>query len=242
MQKEVKIKTKDNKVIYGTLCTPTKAGSVLVIFIPGLAGDRNEHPFFNGARFLKDKGISSYRLNFQDGPKNARKFEDNTIHQQAEDLGQVVKYFKPKYKKIFLVGHSMGGPTILLSNHNNVSGLILWDPTNDVKKLTKWIPRNKKYNAYVLEYGLTVIFGDKMWAEYSTFPSPLQLIKKVKVPIKIISAGANKALRAGCKKLYQAANEPKALAVIKNANHNFDHDGNEEDLFNETYTFIKKFS
>ncbi len=242
MQKELKIKTPDKKVIYGTLTTPSKPSKTLVIFVPGLAGDRNEHTFFNGAKFLKDKGISSYRLNFQDWPKNARKFTDNTIHQQAEDLNKVVKDFKSKYQKIFLVGHSMGGPTILLSNHSNVDGVILWDSTYDVKKLTKWIPYSKKYNAYVLEFGLTLIFGDKMFAEYKDFPSPLKLIKGVKVPIKIISAGANKALKIGCQKLFKASNEPKALAVVKNANHNFDNDGNEEDLFNETYAWVKKFS
>lgn len=43
------------------------------------------------------------------------------------------------------------------------------------------------------------------------------------------------------KELFKNANEPKAIVVITNATHCFDEDGAEEELFEETYSWIKRY-
>src|SRR3989344_1336712 len=114
MEKQLKIKTPDKKVIYGTL-----RGSLdkpLVIFVHGFTGFKDEHQFFNGARFFEKRGFSSFRFNLYHWEKGARKLEDCTLSLHGEDLDQVVEYFRKKgVKKIFAVGHSFGGLTVLLS-------------------------------------------------------------------------------------------------------------------------------
>lgn len=55
MQKEVKIKTGDKKVIYGTLDTVAKSGT-LVIFVHGLGGHQNEHLFYNAVKYFTNQG------------------------------------------------------------------------------------------------------------------------------------------------------------------------------------------
>jgi predicted alpha/beta-fold hydrolase len=50
MEKEIRIKTPDRHVIYGTLRIPKKKTGTLLVFVHGLTGHRNEHIFYNGAR------------------------------------------------------------------------------------------------------------------------------------------------------------------------------------------------
>ena len=61
------------------------------------------------------------------------------------------------------------------------------------------------------------------------------------LPIKVIVAGSGIMLNEG-KKLFQSANEPKAIAIIPNATHCFDEDGAEENLFQETYSWLKEIA
>ena len=48
MEKEIKIKTPDKHIIYGTLNTSKKNSNILLIFVHGLTGHRDEHIFYNG--------------------------------------------------------------------------------------------------------------------------------------------------------------------------------------------------
>ena len=241
MRKELKLKTPDKKTLYGTLDSSAKTSSKLVVFVHGLASNQNDHLFFNAAQFFPKESYDTFRFNLYGWQKDARNLREITIAQQARDLDSIVRYFTGKYQKIFVVGHSLGGPTIFLSDTSKATALVLWDPSFDLRKLVSKKDFNKEYNAYVFEWGPSLIFGNKMYEEYRNFPNPLDLIKKVKVPIKIISAGKNKVLVKGCREYYKYANEPKALVVIKNAHHNFDEEGTEMQLFEETLRWIKKF-
>ena len=51
MEEEIKIPLKNKKYIYGILRGSLK--NSLIIFVHGFTGHKNEHQFFNGARFLK---------------------------------------------------------------------------------------------------------------------------------------------------------------------------------------------
>jgi len=241
MRKELKIKTSDKKAIYGTLDTSSGRNSRLIIFVHGLAGNQNAHIFFNAATFFSRKGYDIFRFNLYSWQKDARRLREITVAQQARDLDTIVRYFQSKYKNIFVVGHSLGGPTIFLSDHSKIKAIVLWDPSFDLKKLMSQEDFSREYNAYILEWGPSIIFGNQMFEEYQNFPDPLDLIRQVKVPIKIILAGKNKILVKGCRLYYKHANEPKALSVIKNADHNFDEEGVEEELFKETLRWIRTF-
>lgn len=65
------------------------------------------------------------------------------------------------------------------------------------------------------------------------------LAKEMLVPLKVICAGKGKLIKAG-KEYYQYAAGPKEFALIKNAGHNFNEPSTAEDLYKETYAFIKK--
>ena len=241
MEKLLKVPTSDNKVIYGRLRGPLS--QPLVIFVHGLGGIMNQHIYYNGARFLERNGISSFRLNLYGWEKDARNLIECTIDTHSYDLDKVVEYFRKKgVKKIFVVGHSFGGPTILLSKDKNFDGVILWDPSYDTPKSFEEFEYLPALDMYRVRWGIDVLIGKKMFEAKSKLRDREEKgIQKIAVPIKIITAGRGFLVWGG-KRYYTLANEPKAHVVIKNADHLFDEDGAEEKLFEETIIWIKRFT
>ena len=90
---------------------------------------------------------------------------------------------------------------------------------------------------YLDEWGVASTIGKEMFEENNSMDT-IELIKNFHVPIKIIAAGNGILIDSG-KKYFKNANEPKAFAVIDGASHIFDEDGAEEELFEETLSFIK---
>lgn len=237
MEEEINIKTSDGKTIYGTL--RGGANNPLIIFVHGFTGHKDEHQFYNGARFFDKKGFSSYRFNLYDWAKDARKLEECTLSLHAKDLDKVISHFKDKgVKTIYLVGHSFGGATILLSKSKDFNKIVLWDPSVIPNEVTGDSVYLKELDLYYLKdnvYGVT--FGKDMYEENKRL-KPLDLIKNFQVPIKIIAAGDGE-LVSKEKQLYEAANDPKNFKIIPGANHTFDQGGIEEKLFEETIRWLR---
>lgn len=239
MEKKIVIDTSDNHKIYGTLNKPENATDQLVIFIHGFTGNSNEHIFFNGAKELNKKKIASFRFDLYSWEEAARHMPDCGIQTHVDDLRTVFDYFKDKYARIYLVGHSLGG-IVVLESSLPASAYILWDPSyastytelNDYKYV-------KELDAYTLDWGVVYVIGKKMREDDWTQSSSEELMSKVKCPIKIINA-ENGVLTEGGKDYFKLAQEPKAHTLIKNAGHTFDEEGAEEELFKETINWIEK--
>src|ERR1700722_40745 len=112
MEKELKIKTPDGKMIYGIL-----RGSLskpLIIHVHGLAGNMNEAMHYNAARYFEKHGFSSFRFNLYSWEKGGRKLHECTFSTHGKDIDTVLKYLESRgARKIFVVGHSYGWPSIL---------------------------------------------------------------------------------------------------------------------------------
>ncbi|OIP57334.1 MAG: hypothetical protein COX79_01165 [Candidatus Levybacteria bacterium CG_4_10_14_0_2_um_filter_36_16] len=239
MEKTIKIPLKNSKNIYGIL--RGDLSSPLIIFVHGFTGHKNEHQFFNAARFFEDKGFSTFRFDLYGWEEDARKLEDCTLSLHGQDLDRVVDFFRKEgVEKLFVVGHSFGGVTVLLSKKKDFDAMVLWEASDNPSKVTKskYVTELDKY--YVTaeaSYGFTI--GKEMFEETQTL-NPRDLIKKINKPSLVVVAG-NGELVDGGKKFFKNANEPKKFVVIPNATHCFDEDGAEENLFQETLAWFNKF-
>ena len=240
MEQQIKIKTSDKHIIYGTFRKANKKSSVLLIFVHGLAGHQNGHILYNGARHFSEQGINTFRFDLYSGEKKGKVLTKAGLFTNAKDLNTVVKYFKKKFKKIFVAGHSMGGLTILLSDTDLVDGIILWDCSRTLRGVKQKLRYNKNLRAYIFSWGFEFLVGKKSWNERSNFPFPNEIMPKIQTPVKIIVAGKGALIKAG-KDYFKYANKPKAFAIIKGATHNFNEEGTAEKLFAETHSFIKKY-
>lgn len=238
METQIKIPIEGNKNIYGVLRGSIK--SPLIIFVHGFSGYKDEHIFFNGARFFEKKGFSTFRFDLYNWNKDARKLEECTLTLHGQDLDKVVEYFRNKgVKKIFVAGHSFGGITVLLSHKKDFDAAVLWDSAGDrdVRLNARYIKELDKYYFEEGAYGFTI--SKAMYEENTEKLKPTKLIQSMQMPIKVIVAGAGIMVEEG-KKLFQSANEPKGFVIIPNAGHTFDEDGSEEKLFAETLNWFNK--
>lgn len=240
MEREIKIPISSTKLLYGVLRGPLR--SPLVIFVHGLTGDKNEHQFFNGARFLQRHGFSSFRFNLYGWQKNTRKMHQCTLKTHAFDLDRVISYFRGKgIKNVFVVGHSYGGKTILMSKKKDFDAAVLWDPSYGSSAISSGVHYIKSLNGFLeldeTPYGY--LLGKEMVREAKRSLVEGR-IRDLRVPVKIIAAGKGILVR-GSKWYYRAANKPKSLVIIQNATHCFDEEGAEEKLFEETLDWFQKF-
>lgn len=240
MERNLNINTPDGHVIYGTLKLPKENADKLVIFVHGFTGFRNEHLFFNGAKFFAQKGVATFRFDLYSDEKGGRTFTDCDTQTHVDDLQSVYDYFKTEYKKVYLVGHSWGG-VVVLQLKLNVSGIILWEPSHssfDFKE--DEYKFNEALDAYLLNWGNVYVVGKKLHDETINIIPAAKLISGINSPIKIISAGNSNLLEGG-KDYYKLAQEPKAFTIVDGASHCFDEEGAEEELFAETFDWIDKF-
>lgn len=239
MEKEHKIKTPDGKFIEGIL-----RGSLrrpLILIVHGLCGNMNEALHYNAARYFEASGFSSFRFNLYSWKKQHRKLHECTLKTHGSDIDAVVKFLQSKgAKKIYVVGHSYGFPSILHSKYEHIQALVSWDgsvlPKDDFKKLQSV---TKPVKGRLLDEGYLTIIGEAMVKEEASVDSK-KLAKDYNIPTKLVTIPKGGNL-SGAKKIYKGMQEPKELTVIKGASHNFIEEGKQEELYRKTVSWFKKF-
>lgn len=241
MEKQIKIKTFDDYIIYGSLNSPRKKSENLIIFVHGLTGNQNEHIFYNSARFFSQQDFNIFRFDFYSGKPHSRNLSQCNLKIHTKDLNRVIDYFRKKFKKIHLIGHSLGGLVILLANNPYVKGIVLWDPSHTVNSPLIGVRYNKCLNAYILKWESEYIISKKMVKDWKNILPAKEIMKDIKAPIKFICAGKGTLVKA-CRDYFDSAVTQKELVIIKNSSHTFDEEGVEENLLRETLKWIKKSS
>ncbi|RJR32144.1 alpha/beta hydrolase [Candidatus Parcubacteria bacterium] len=237
MEQEIKIKTKDNHIIYGTRNWQGKHKRTLLIFVHGLTGSSREHQYFNAVPFFTKKGFDTFRFDFYSRKPNGRQLSDTCVTIHVNDLKLVLNKFQDKYKNIFLIGHSLGALVILKSNLSGIKKIVLWDPTKGFTNTKdKFITYNKSLNKYILRWGKETLANKKMINEWAEAREPGKIIRKLDTPIKFIFAesGTHKHWLPYLKMI-----KPKNdYVIIRGSSHNFCEEGTEEKLFEETLKWI----
>ncbi|MEK7619480.1 MAG: alpha/beta hydrolase [Patescibacteria group bacterium] len=217
----------------------------LVIVVHGLPCTINEGIYERACEHFQQAGYATYRFGLYDWHKDARQLIDCTLITHAKDLDTVVAHFRENgFKKIFVAGHSFGGPTILLSTKQDFDAAVLWDPSYDISVIKKKYGASggkfiKALNGYFMRWGVSVIIGKKM-AEQIDHLEWDGLPENFHVPLKIIAAQKG-VLMAGCKKYIDHAHEPKALEVLIGATHYFDDTPTmQQRLFTATQKWFEK--
>jgi len=236
MEKNIQINTNDNHLIYGVLNTSEKDDK-LIIFVHGLTGHKNMHQFYNASKFFPKKGFSTFCFDLYSGEKNGRILSNCTIETHSSDLNKVINYFKDNYKEIHLVGHSLGGPTILFSDVSLVSSIVLWDPSFDaLKNLSSVMEFNKNINKYIVKWGVEYLLSPEMIEGWKNLGD--NLIDHFIKPTNIICAGKG-VLYKDWKEKINLIKIPSELFLIEEAGHCFDEKDTESILFAETLKWFQ---
>lgn len=244
MEKKIKVKVSEKNYIYGRLsgesCQP------LFVIVHGLPGSMDEDFYLNATRWFAKQGYATFRFNLYGAENGTRQLMESTLKTHAFDIDAIVRYFrKKKFQKIFIAGHSYGGPSILLSNKQEFDGAVLWDPSYKISFTktphgTPPVKYIKSIKGYIMDWGINFVIGKAMADEANTLNWE-NLTKNFHVPLKIISAGDSPLVR-GAKHYFKTANSPKDLEIIKNATHYFnDSEAMRENVYEISDEWFKKF-
>ena len=240
MDKEIKIRTPDKKIIYATLRGTFK--KPLIIMVHGLAGNMNEAMHYNAARYFERHGFSSLRINLYSWQKGARRLHECTFSTHGKDIDSALKYAQSRgAAKIFVVGHSYGWPSILHTKNRIFTAVAAWDGSALPFVHVDLPMHSSKPKGRIINEGYFVIVGEQMAIDSHKIKS-LDLVKQFKQPISFITVNDNIFGNLnGNKKMHKVAKVKKELVIIKGAHHNFIEEGKEEELYKSTVTWFKKF-
>ncbi len=222
---------------------PTRSVAVMM---HGRPGSGNELLQYLGARYLAEKGIATLRLFMYDFEPNTRNLFDCTLQTNADDFDAVIVALRGRgASKIFGVGHSYGGLTILKSQAK-LDAVVLWDPSHG----SWWADHGHAKDAMYPEiqagefiigtagYGwvnsAAAIAYDKQLGDTSGWSAK-------PYPIMVISAGEGRLTDLGAQYI-AAAHEPKRHVIIPDAHHSFDDsDAVMCQLFAETHEWLRRY-
>ncbi len=246
MEKLFTIPTLDNHRIYGVLNYPSRTHSPaeptqVVCFIHSLSGHMHEHVYFNAARYFTNYGLATCRFDLYSGEKDARRLQDSTITTHVSDTDLIIEMLAKNYEHIGLVGHSLGGIVALMTKMDKIKALTLWEPTYDLSnQMEAWGIGIATAHGRILDFGQQIIIGEQMYHEMKECPRGESLIATLDKPVKIIAAEKG-VLVAGCTDYFRNAKQPKELAIIHGAGHNFNEEGTEEELFHSTMDWFSQW-
>ncbi len=223
---EVFVRTDDNIKIAFNLYSNNREECVLIC--PGWFMTKDSKPFDDMAEeFSKtfDTAVMDFRGHGRS--RGVYTFTSNEI----KDLEAVIKYLRPKYKKLYLIGFSLGGALGIIysaSKNEDVDKLIavsapaeFWKIENRMWHPDAWIPTLFKKFDFVR--WLTIRAG----SPFGKKVKPIEVVKNIKCPTLFIAGSKDPTvLPWHTEKLFKEASCPKRYELFQNCRH-------AEDLFME---------
>jgi alpha-beta hydrolase superfamily lysophospholipase len=187
-----KLDTPDGFVIHGVTSSDGPAHKA-IFMVHGLTGHMNEYHFKRAADVLAAKGYDVYRFDLYSGEKGGRRMENCTLDTHAADLNTVMQAFGTKYNKCFAIGHSYGGPSVMLANPDGLTAASLWDPSYDLAKVQEEFGDNYETgDTYdLLNWGTTYLIGKPMRKQARSLDAAAcrKLAHDFNAPVQVVMAG-----------------------------------------------------
>lgn len=212
----------------------------VVVFVHGLSGNPGEPAFYAAKRLFPTKGYDTLRLFLYSHDKKSKHFAWNTsLQQHREDVEDVIKKLEKKYKKIFIVGHSIGGPIIYQSEYinecNKIPAVALWEPTISPVGVKKDFKLNKKLDRYVS--GSLVV--SKIFVDEIANLKNVSIAGFIKPFFMVLNTTGQ--LKKNWKEAEKHITAPHSKLLVKNSGHDFSIDENVDEVLKETLEFFNKY-
>lgn len=242
MKGHFKIKAK-GETVKGLLENP--ASDKLMILVHGFTGNMHGpgNIFDKLSNRLQKDGFAVIRFNFRGTPPSEGRFEDMTVKGETKDLKEIIKFAKSRgYKKIGVLGESLGGTILANSYDKSLKVVVFWYPAfdlfdTDIKDyFSKEKQKELSANGFILEGNFHVgrdfvneIKKIKLFSKMALITSPALFLhgdKDSQVPYQ------------QSEKACKLAKGEKEIRIIKGADHCFRNE--QDEVINLTLKFLKK--
>lgn len=194
----------------------------LIIFVHWLTSSKDEKIYLQAEKFFSENNYSTIRFNLYWDLPWEKKFSHMSLKDHIYDVNEVINFYKSEwFKKIFLVWHSYWWIVNLYVNHENISWILMRDPSIWWQWLLEDVHEDESGKHYIDWWDwYRHYISEKLFQDFQ-IPSEefLEKLKEIKIPIKIVAA--ENWLSRAAERYYEVANEPKEISIIKWANHTF---------------------
>lgn len=247
-QEDWTIKTKDSHKIYGFTDFASENADKCLVLVHGLTGHMNEYLQKSAANHFSDNGYDVFRFNLYHWAESARKINECTLETHAEDLNTVLKDKTKGYSRVYLAGHSYGGPTIMVAQPENVSAISLWDPSFDLPNIIgKDIGDREIEGGYIMDSGVPWLCGEGMLSEMKTRYDTKECLSLSEalsnIPLQVVTA-ASPDHAVYHKETYSwndKGHPDNERIFIDDADHCFLRGNTMHDLFEHTHSWFQKY-
>lgn len=215
------------------------------VIVHGYCGTMNEHLHEEATRFFVEHGYDVVRFNLQ---SQQHKLRNCTLQTHAHYLLSVLEKHCRKYDKLYLSGHSYGGPTIMIAQPKNITAVCLWDPSFNLPELWNVMEYQEHDDFCILNFGGNeVIAGPEMAKEGKTrykTDECLELSTNIACPLKVISASEGEEFdvyKIDGKSWHSSGHDQNCRVVIPDSDHNFTKGYCLASMIQETYDWFEKF-
>ena len=251
-QKQYPIMNHNGELMVGTLHEPHQKTDTIVILLHGFLASREHNILKASAIALSRSGYAAYRVDLSGNGDSEGRFEDSTPNKQIQDTGAIVKHFKEKYSKVYLMGHSLGGSvSIAVAAVGGVEAIITVAPPMQKERIDAVLSAQQKDQ--ILSVGFTILKVRKNLVEvpYTLTASfideihslnPLNLATYVKCPALLIHGTVDQVIPIiDTHDLYAAlGSKEKELLMVGGADHNFSNPEHLDVLISGMISWMKK--
>lgn len=242
---EWSIDTPDGARIYGVTHQAGAAPSKrVVVIVNGLGCFYFNHPYFSATVFFLQQGYDVIGFNLYDAREKSRNILDCTIDTLVADFGLVLRERAATYEKIFLVGHSYGGLTIMTANPDNIAAASLWDPSYNMadQSWAAGITEDLPGNRILIRWGGAYAFGRALWDIDTHYDKSFcrTLSERSQFPVQVIHAGKG-ILNSYGESWHTHCPHLTDYHLIENAGHNFEQLDSVPVLLDKCATWFGRF-
>ncbi|GAB7387042.1 hypothetical protein BSNK01_08780 [Bacillaceae bacterium] len=219
----------------------------LFILCHGFTGSTDSHVIKCVREMLTEMGESNVSLDFTNNLNLSEgNFAKHTIRGEIEDLDVVYRKYRGRFRRIYLIGHSMGCTVVTqYAAREPVDGLILVAPAYSIKEVIEAMAKAQGKSlaeslAEWKEKGTIQVYKaahDRYYPlAYSFYEDLLQLdltvYGRIACPVSVIYSTDDAVVPPEqSRKMFAAiASQNKELIVVKGAPHSFDTPGATGDL------------
>jgi len=234
----------DNETIKGVLENP--ASDKLIIIAHGFTGNMNgpDNLSLKFSKKLQEEGFAVVRFNFRGTPPSEGEFKDMVLENEIKDLKAVISEAKSMgYKKIGVLGKSMGGAVVVGAYDPSLKIVVFWYPAFDFintafrKYLTDKSSQELREKGFLIEAGFKI---GKTFIEQIKHVNLYDTIKQIRCPVLFVHGDKDSDVPyEQSEKAFKLAKEPKELHIIKGAEHCFKNE--QKVIMNLTLKFVKKY-
>ncbi|USN44860.1 MAG: hypothetical protein H6500_03390 [Candidatus Woesearchaeota archaeon] len=241
MERKIEIRKEKGRPLSGIL-TYRKQSKNLIIFVVGLGGTKEQHIFYNAAKYFPKEHYDTFRFDFS-SEKEENALSEGSIVFFKEDLNEVLSYFETRYENIFLVAHSFGACVVIGAKHEVAKKLVFWDgaffpKTKESEEFNKnYFEYIESLDKYVFKGKIEFLVSKQLVEE--RINQDERILGQIKTPLKLIMA-ENFFLKENWSKYLNLLNIPYEFLIVEGAGHNFDEQGKEKKLFAETLLYLKE--